>query len=98
MELESQNRCAFRIGVFDNSGFPISISKNSSAYATVAFQVISLEILLSRSLELGGAKFVHVRNEDGSKIRIEKTLEGFIGYLEAEEKTMQSSYSLSIAS
>ena len=98
MELENQNGCASRIGVFDNSGFPISISKNSSAYATVAFQVISLEILISRSLELGGAKFVQVRNENGSNIRIEKTLKGFIGYLEVGEQSIQPALSLPIAS
>lgn len=71
------------IGTFDPNGIPISIAKHLSDCATVAFQTITLNLLMSRSLNLEPAELAYIHNQDGSTIRIERNLKGFIGYLEA---------------
>lgn len=82
-ETSDNTQVAVCIGTFDHSGIPISIAKNYlSSYAAIAFQTISLNMLISRSLALGASRTVYIKNQDGSIIRIERTAKGFVGYLE----------------
>ncbi|MDX2097132.1 MAG: hypothetical protein SFW36_05095 [Leptolyngbyaceae cyanobacterium bins.59] len=71
------------IGTFDNSGFPITTSKNFSNYATVTFQAISLNMLVTRSIGLGPMKTTYIRHKNGSAIRIERNNHGFVAYWES---------------
>lgn len=71
------------IGTFDNAGIPISINKNLSDLASVAFQVISLQMLVACSLELGHMRTGYVHHTDGSVLRIERNNKGFVCYLES---------------
>lgn len=71
------------VGTFDRAGIPISITKQLDDCATVAFQSITLNLLISRCLNLESAKVSYVYCQDGSSLRIERNLKGFVGYLEA---------------
>ncbi|OLP17119.1 hypothetical protein BST81_17335 [Leptolyngbya sp. 'hensonii'] len=73
------------IGTFDSSGLPITIAKHLADYATVTFQALSLNMLVSRSLALGPMRTTYIRNKDGSVIRVERTARGFTAYLEEPE-------------
>jgi hypothetical protein len=76
------------IGTFDPNGIPISIAKHLSDCATVAFQSITLNLLLSRSLNMDLADVSYIHSKDGCTIRIERNLKGFIGYLEPSESSL----------
>ncbi len=85
MEHEDATAVSACIGTFDNSGIPIVITKQFGDSATVTFQSITLNLLVSRCLNLDPASKSYIRREDGSSIRIERNLKGFIGYLEATD-------------
>ncbi|NDJ16708.1 hypothetical protein [Myxacorys almedinensis] len=86
MDSEDRTEVSVCIGTFDRAGMPIAITKHLSEFATVAFQSITLNMLLSRCFNLELAEVTYIRNEDGSTIRIERNFKGFIGYLEASNK------------
>lgn len=90
MESGEKTRVAVRIATFDSSGFPVNIAKNLGIHATVTFQIILLEMLISRSLDLGQSKVIYIRCKDNSLIRVERTLKGFVGYLEMEQPLVES--------
>ena len=70
------------IGTFDSSGIPISVAtKQLSECAIVAFQTISLNRLIARCLSLDSADVTYIHKNDGSSIKIERSLKGFTGYL-----------------
>jgi hypothetical protein len=81
MELEDKTELSVCIGTFDSSGIPISVSKHLGDCATVAFQTISLNMLVARFLEIHPAETVYVHSKDGTSIKIERSLKGFTGYL-----------------
>ena len=82
--MEPQDRPEFSvcIGTFDNSGVPIAVSNHMSDWATVAFQAISLNMLLADTLSLPLATVTHIRTKDGVSVRIERNPKGFTGYLD----------------
>ena len=69
------------IGTFDPNGIPISIAKHLSDCATVAFQSITLNLLIARSLSTEPADLTYIHSKDGAIIRIERNAKGFVGYL-----------------
>ena len=70
------------IGTFDSLGIPIAVAKkNLSECATVAFQTISLNRLIASCLSLDPADITYIHKKDGSSIKIERSLNGFTGYL-----------------
>jgi hypothetical protein len=85
MDSEDKTEVSVCIGTFDSAGMPVSITKHLSDFATVAFQSITLSMLIARSLNLEPADVVYIHNEDGSTIRIERHLRGFISYLQASK-------------
>jgi hypothetical protein len=87
MESEDKTELSICIGTFDNSGIPISVAKNLSDCATVAFQTISLNMLVANLLEISPAEIAYVHSRDGTSIKIERNLRGFVGYLETSEQS-----------
>ncbi len=73
------------IGTFDQAGMPITITRHLSDCATVAFQGITLNLLLSRAFNLEAAETTVIQHQDGSSIRIDRTLKGFTGYVGTEQ-------------
>jgi hypothetical protein len=83
MEAEDKTELLVCVGTFDESGIPISVVKHLSDCATVAFQMISLNMLVANLLEIAPAEIAYVHNKNGTSIKIERNLRGFVGYLEA---------------
>lgn len=83
--MEDNTRVSVCVGTFDQFGMPITITKDLSQFATVAFQAITLNLLLTCSFDFEAAETTLIRHEDGSCIRIERTLKGFTAYLAASE-------------
>lgn len=69
------------IGTFDPSGIPISMTKHLGDCATIAFQSITLNLLLADAFELEVADTVFIHHQAGSTIRIDRTLKGFTAYI-----------------
>ncbi len=70
------------IGTFDRSGVPIAVAKKQlNDCAIVAFQTISLNRLIARCLSLDPADITYIHKTDGSSIKIERSPNGFTGYL-----------------
>ncbi|MER3435246.1 MAG: hypothetical protein C4288_17975 [Leptolyngbya sp. ERB_1_1] len=59
----------------------IAITKHLSGCTTVAFQAITLNLLLCRLFRLEVAETTFICHLDRSSIRIDRTLKGFIGYV-----------------
>jgi hypothetical protein len=83
MNLEDITKISACIGTFDSTGIPISITKQFGDTATVAFQSITLNLLVSRCFNSDPAMTSYIHRGDGSSIRIERNRKGYIGYLEA---------------
>jgi hypothetical protein len=83
MEHEDKTAVSACIGTFDCSGIPISVTKQFGDNATVTFQSITLNLLVSRCFNSDPAMTSYVHRGDGSSIRIERNRKGYIGYLEA---------------
>jgi hypothetical protein len=78
--MEDNTTVSVCIGTFDPTGIPITITRHLSDCATVAFQAITLNLLLAQAFNLEPAETVEIHHEDGSGLRINRTLKGFIGY------------------
>lgn len=78
---EDQETTLACIGKFDQSGLPIVTSRHLSPYATVTFQVLTLKTLFERSIAAEPLQSVYINHEDGSRIRIDRTPDGFVAYL-----------------
>jgi hypothetical protein len=83
MEPQDRTEISVCIGTFDTLGVPIAVSGHMSDWATVAFQAISLNMLLSQSLNLKPADVTYIHTKDGASVRIERNHKGFTGYLDA---------------
>lgn len=81
-EAEDITIASLCVGTFDGFGIPITITQPFSDCATVAFQSITLNLLVSRCLNLEPAPTAYVHSQDGSRLRIERNLKGFISYVE----------------
>ncbi len=82
MEPQNRSKTPICIGTFDNAGVPIAISAHMNDWATITFQAISLNILLSRCLNLQPANVTLVYTKASSSVRIERNHKGFTGYLD----------------
>jgi hypothetical protein len=75
------------IGKFDPAGIPIITSRHLSSYATATFQAISLKKMIAQVLQSSDSLDVaYIRHQDGTTIRIDRNVEGFIAYLERPEE------------
>jgi hypothetical protein len=79
--MEENTTVSVCVGTFDPSGIPITMTKHLSDCATIAFQSITLNLLLAKLFDLDAAEAVQIQHQDGSSLRIEKTLKGFTGYV-----------------
>ncbi|MBD2079071.1 hypothetical protein [Leptolyngbya sp. FACHB-17] len=79
--MEDNTKASVCVGTFDQFGMPIALTKHLSEPATVAFQVVTLNVLLASSLGLEVAETTVVHHRNGSCIRIERTLKGFTASL-----------------
>lgn len=70
------------VGKFDLKGLPLVMSRHLSQQATVTFQALSLEGLLSEALQQEQIEGLIIHHQDGSLIRVDRNHEGFIAYLE----------------
>jgi hypothetical protein len=82
MEHQDKTEISVCIGTFDTAGVPIAVSGHMSDWATVAFQAISLNMLLAHSLNSPPASVTHIHTKDGASVRIERNHKGFTGYLD----------------
>jgi len=87
MESEDKTELSVCVGTFDHAGIPISVTKHLSDCATVAFQTISLNMLVANLLEIAPAETAYVHSKDGTSIKIERSFKGFVGYLEASDQS-----------
>ncbi|MCU0552751.1 MAG: hypothetical protein MUC48_25760 [Leptolyngbya sp. Prado105] len=78
--MEENTTVSVCIGTFDAAGIPITITKHLSDCATIAFQSITLNLLLAQVFDLEAAETVQIQHQDGSSLRIERTHKGFTGY------------------
>ena len=83
MEHQDRTEISVCIGTFDRAGVPIAVSGHMTDWATVAFQAISLNMLLSHTLKLPPANVTRVHTKDGASVRIERNHKGYTGYLDA---------------
>ncbi len=83
--MEDNTTVSVCVGTFDQLGMPITITKHLSDCATIAFQTITLNLLLSRAFSLEAAETSFVHHHDRSSIRIDRTLKGFTGYVGTHE-------------
>jgi hypothetical protein len=83
--MEDKTTVSVCIGTFDQSGMPIAITKHLSDCATIAFQSITLNLLLARAFDLEAADEIFAYHQDGSTIRIDRTLKGFTGYVGTQQ-------------
>ncbi|GAP94939.1 hypothetical protein [Leptolyngbya sp. NIES-2104] len=83
--MEDNTTVSVCVGTFDQFGMPITITKHLSDCATIAFQTITLNLLLAHALKLEAAETTIIRHTDGSHIRIDRTLKGFTGYVGTDE-------------
>jgi hypothetical protein len=79
---EDTTEVSLCVGTFDSFGIPIAITKPYGDAATVAFQSITLNLLVAQCFNQDPASVAYIYNEDGSRLRIERNLKGFISYLE----------------
>ncbi|MBD1846627.1 hypothetical protein H6F89_25035 [Cyanobacteria bacterium FACHB-63] len=79
--MEDNTKASVCVGTFDQFGMPITLTKHLSESATVAFQVITLNVLLASSLGLEVAETTVAYHKNGFCIRIERTLKGFTAFL-----------------
>jgi hypothetical protein len=70
------------VGKFDAKGLPLVMSRHLSQYATVTFQALSLEAVLSEALQQEQIEGLLIHSKDGTSIRVDRNHEGFIAYLE----------------
>ena len=83
--MEDNTTVSVCIGTFNQIGMPIAITKHFSDCATVAFQAITLNLLLSGAFNLEVADQALTYHQNGSTIRIDRTLKGFTGYVGTQE-------------
>lgn len=83
--MEDNTTVSVCVGTFDPFGMPITITKHLSDCATIAFQTITLNLLLAQALKLEAAETAVIRHIDGSSIRVDRTLKGFTGYVGTDE-------------
>jgi hypothetical protein len=79
--MDDTTTVSVRIGTFEPSGIPIEMTKHLGEYGTVAFQAITLNLLLAQMFDLEAAGTVYVHHQAGSNIRIDRTLKGFTAYV-----------------
>jgi hypothetical protein len=79
--MEDNTTVSVCVGTFDQFGMPITITKHLSDCATIAFQAITLNLLISRALGLEAAEATLIHHIEGSTIQIDRTLKGFTGYI-----------------
>jgi hypothetical protein len=70
------------VGKFDLNGVPNVTSRHLSQQATVTFQTITLAQMLRELVKNEQLVEAHVYHEDGTKIRVDRSAEGFVAYLE----------------
>ncbi|NJM49352.1 MAG: hypothetical protein HC860_26865 [Alkalinema sp. RU_4_3] len=70
------------VGKFDAKGLPLVMSRHLSQQATVTFQALSLDALLSEALQQEQIEGLLIHSKDGTSIRVDRNHEGFIAYLE----------------
>jgi hypothetical protein len=70
------------VGKFDSKGLPLVMSRHLSQQATVTFQALSLDAVLSEALEQEQIEGLLIHSKDGTSIRVDRNHEGFIAYLE----------------
>ncbi|KAM3097544.1 hypothetical protein ACKFKG_02360 [Phormidesmis sp. 146-35] len=87
MESEDKTELLVCVGTFDHAGIPITVTKHLSDRATVAFQTISLNMLVANLLDIAPAEVAYVHSKDGTSIKIERNFKGFIGYLQASNQS-----------
>ncbi|MBE9010433.1 hypothetical protein IQ250_09470 [Pseudanabaenaceae cyanobacterium LEGE 13415] len=83
--MEDNTTVSVCVGTFNPLGMPIAITKHLSDCATVAFQAITLNLLLSHAFKLDAAEITVIRHIEGSSIRVDRTLKGFTGYVGTDD-------------
>jgi hypothetical protein len=70
------------VGKFDPAGVPVITSRHLSQQATVTFQAISLHKMFGQLIRDERLEVAYIHHEDGSVIRVEPNVDGYIAYLE----------------
>lgn len=83
--MEDSTTVSVCVGTFDPFGMPITITKHLSDCATIAFQAITLNLLLSHAFKIEAAETTVIRHVEGSSIRIDRTLKGYTGYVGTDD-------------
>lgn len=71
------------ICTFNNDGLPVDCTPEAKGLLEqVAFQAVSLKLLMQASLELGVPKVAFIKSRTGQSLRIEATEQGFGVFLD----------------
>jgi hypothetical protein len=82
--MEENTAVSVCIGTFDPTGIPITITRHLSDATTIGFQAITLNLLLAKAFNLKAAETTEIFHQEGSSIRLDRTLKGFTGYISTQ--------------